>query len=201
MCVTEQLCCGFARCYDVYRHPLAAFQSAAPHSTTGQLKLRDHRDFWEITKLRTTAASENLWSVDFRPGSTHTKVLFMKLSEIWSGINTGCFILKQFSRCFHVWSGSDFRFQSICSVLNCCVVLQHLAKIEALCFCCRGLRIAVATTEQKCSATTASGSTHIDYRWNISDLLLWWSGDGPHTHPVNFGIRPTYTHVHLIAVK
>ncbi len=39
-------------------------------------------------------ASENLWSVDFRPGSTHNDVLFIKLSKIWSGVNTKGFILK-----------------------------------------------------------------------------------------------------------
>lgn len=33
---------------------------------------------------------------------------------------------------------TDFLSFTICSVLNCCVVLRHLAKIEFLCICCGG---------------------------------------------------------------
>ncbi len=51
-----------------------------------------------------------------------------------------CFTLK-LTRCFNVVSVSDFLPCSICSVLNCCVVLHRLAKIEALCICCGRLWI------------------------------------------------------------
>ncbi len=44
------------------------------------------RDFTVITESSGMAASENLWSVDFRPGSAHNDGLFMRLSEIGSGV-------------------------------------------------------------------------------------------------------------------
>ncbi len=75
-----------------------------------------------------------LWSVDFRPGFTQTDVLFIRLSEIWSGINTEYFILK-LARCFNVVSVSNFLSCTICSVLNCCILFYHPAKIEALRIC------------------------------------------------------------------
>ncbi len=95
-------------------------------------------------------ASENPSSVDFRPCSAHNDSLFIKLNEIWSGLNTECFILK-LTGCFNVVSVPDFLSCLICSVLNCYNVLCHPTKLEALRICCGGLRI-----------TGAGGSTHID---------------------------------------
>ncbi len=48
------------------------------------------------------------------------------------------------------------------SVLNCCAVLRHLAKIEVLHICCRGLQTTGAVTELGRNAAAAGGSTHID---------------------------------------
>ncbi len=97
-------------------------------------------DFAVITESSATAVSENLWSVYFRPDSAHNDSLFMKLSEIWSGVNTECFTLK-LTGCFHVVSVSDLLLRWICHVLNCCIVLRHPAKthttgMEEMLWCC-----------------------------------------------------------------
>ncbi len=121
--VPEQLCWVFSPCSTVHQHPPAAFRLSfrvQDSRTAGVARLRD---FAVITESSATVASENLWSVDFRPGSAHNDGLFMTLSEVWSGINMKCFILK-WTGCFNVVS------RSICSVLNCCVVLHHLAKVS-----------------------------------------------------------------------
>ncbi len=121
--VPEQLCCVFAPCSTFCEHPPAAFRlsfKVQDSQTAGVARLWD---FAVITELSATVASENLWSVDFRPGSAHNDGLFMKLSEVWSGINMKCFILK--------WTGNfNVMSRSICPVLTCCVVLRHQAKIS-----------------------------------------------------------------------
>ncbi len=49
---------------------------------------------------------------------------------MWSGVDTEYFILK-LTGCFSDVSVSDFLSRSICSVLNCCVVLCQSAETEA----------------------------------------------------------------------
>ncbi len=112
-------CSGTALCSAVCQHPHSAFQSAARPE-----RVVRPRDFVVIKESPATTTSENLWPVDFRPGFAHIEVLFMKFGEIWSGVNTECFILKS-TGCFNVVFVSDFLSRLICSVLNCCVVLRH----------------------------------------------------------------------------
>ncbi len=67
----------------------------------------------------------------------------MKLSEIKSCVNTECFNLKILNIVMlYLCLISCPRL--ICFVLNCYIVLRHLAKIEALRIYCGGLRTAVA---------------------------------------------------------
>ncbi len=63
---------------------------------------------------------------------------------------------------FNFVSEPNFLSSTICSVLNCRVVLLHLAKIEVLRICCGGLRIAGAVKESERNIAAAGGSTHID---------------------------------------
>ncbi len=132
VCVPEQLCYMFPLSLAVHQHLPPAFRlcfRAQYSRTAGVIRLRV---FAVITESSATAASENLWSVDFRPSSAHNDGLFMKFGEIWSGVNTECFILKLtlFSdttdqdTCFHVVSVSDFLSCLTCSALNCCVVFH-----------------------------------------------------------------------------
>ncbi len=134
-------------------------------STARQLESQDYEIIAVITEWSATLASEYLSSVDFRAGSSHNDAFFLKLSDIWSGFNTECFILK-LTWCFKVVSVSDFLSRrlsrSVCSVLNCCVMLCYLAKTDALRICCWGLRIIGAATESKRNVAAVRGSTHID---------------------------------------
>ncbi len=145
VCIAEWLCHVSGPCSAVRQHLPAAFRLRVRKQHSWTAGVARQWDFVVITESHATVASENLWSVDFKPGSTHNDSLFMKLSEIWSGINTECFILK-LTRCFNV-SVSDYLSRSMGSVLNCCVVLHHLAKIEALRICCRWLGIIRAAME------------------------------------------------------
>ncbi len=81
------------------------------------------RDFVVITESSAATASENLWSVDFRHGSAHNDGLFLKLSEIWSGVNTECCIVK-LTRCFNV-SVSDFLSHLICWIAALCSIIRQ----------------------------------------------------------------------------
>ncbi len=64
----------FALCATIHQH----LSFRARHSwTAGVVRLRD---FTVITGSSMTAASENLWSADIRPGSAHNDSLFMKLN-------------------------------------------------------------------------------------------------------------------------
>ncbi len=69
----------------------------------------------------------------------------------------------------------DFLSSSICSVLNCCTVLHHLAKVEALLICCGGLRINETQLRPVESHALTSYET---YELRNSDRL--------HTHLVEF---------------
>ncbi len=95
--------------------PIGCVQAAFQHSWTAGVVRR--WDFTVITDSSGTAASENLWSVDFGTSSAHSYSLFMKLSEIWSGAKTERFILKLVG-CFSAVSVSDFLSRSICSFLS-----------------------------------------------------------------------------------
>ncbi len=104
------------------------FQSAVQPDSWSHKTTSFHSNF----RIECDRGLWNLWSVDFRPSSAHNDGLFMKFGEIWSGVNTECFILKLtlFSdttdqdTCFHVVSVSDFLSCLTCSALNCCVVFH-----------------------------------------------------------------------------
>ncbi len=138
----------------------AAFQNSARPDSWSRETMR----FWDNYRIK---CDSSLWK------------------PAWSGVNMECFILK-LTECFNAVSESNFLSPSICSVLNCCFVLCHLAKTEFLCICCRGLWITRAATEWKHNAAAVSGNTQILSRIETYQLRccsgaetdrtrIWWN--------------------------
>lgn len=86
-------------------------------------------------------------------------------------INT-VFILK-IKWMLYIVSIPDSLFHTICSVLNCCVALQHLAKIEApLLFPCRDVPHLVDFRDQ---SHLCSGTPQIYHLWcqHLPQTITW----------------------------
>ncbi len=121
--------------------------------------------FTVIKISHATTVSENLWSVDFRPSSHQYDVLLVLYSEIWSAVNTEVFFF--WKSMFNFVSVPNFLSRTICSVLNCCIVLWDPAKTEVLGICCGGLRITGVGTQRSRSQWNHTHWLELEHRRNI----------------------------------
>ncbi len=152
----------------------------AQHSrTAGVLRLRH---FVVISESRATAASENLWSVDFRFCSARINVLLLKFGEIWSGASTECVILK-LTGCFNA----------------ACPARSLPCWGDVLCFSIRQKKkLCISATEapdcRSCDGVIRNAAESVEAHtlsWNESASLPCRSREGPHTDLVEFRSKLT----------
>ncbi len=88
--------------------------------------------------------------------------LIMTFCWCSTAVNTKCFILK-INLMFYLISVLDFLSWTICTVLNCCVVLQHSAMRICISAAVGSGSPELQQSRNAAAATAAaSGSTHID---------------------------------------
>ncbi len=95
-------------------------------------------------------------------GPVPTIMTFCLCSTVKYDLRLVSFFILKTHRMFNFIFVRKFLSHTIYSVLDCHVVLHHLAKTEVLCICCGGLQIARAVTESERNVAAASGGTHFD---------------------------------------
>ncbi len=140
-------------------------------------ELRDWRDFVVITESDVISVSEKLSSVDFRPGSSHTDVLFIRQGEIWSGINT-LFYSENYHNVLMLCLTSCL-WSAACWVVGLCSGIWQNQKP------CVSAEEGSGFPQQSRYAKQQRQWKHIHWlKWNLSVLLSWWNGDELNTHLV-----------------